>query len=306
MDISKLIKLHPGYYVIAVSGGVDSMVLMHLLSVHHHNKASGVKFTVAHFDHGIRDDSHIDRALVGEEATRLRLPFVYAEGALGPDANEESARDARYAFLNSVRDRVGARAIITAHHHDDVVETAVLNIMRGTGRKGLSSLKSRHDVLRPLLHVPKSRLKAYAQANGLVWHDDSTNTDEKYRRNYIRHSVLGKLKQQSPKDYDKLIKLLRRQHELNQAIDQNLDVLLHIQPGRTTIRRQDIISLPYTVAKELVAEWLRSNGKRLLSKWLVDRTTIAIRTAQPNTEFLLDSRSKISFGKHNVEFVSII
>lgn len=306
MDISRLVRLEPGHYVVAVSGGVDSMVLMHLLAQKHKDKTDKTRFTVAHFDHGIRDNSHIDRILVHEEAHRLGLPYVYEEGTLGDDASEEKARIARYKFLRSVQNHTNARAIITAHHHDDVVETAILNLIRGTGRKGLSSLRSKDGLVRPLIHVPKSRLKAYAQANGLVWHEDSTNTDQKYRRNYVRHSVIKKAKDKSLKDYNKLLALLRRQRELNRAIDEILELILHSQPSRTSLYRKDVIDLPYKVASELVAEWLRQNGKRNFNRWLVDKLTVSIRTAQPRTEFLIDSSSKVSFGVKKVDFIKIL
>ncbi len=316
MDIAKTIRLEPGHYVIAVSGGVDSIVLLDILAKQ--GKGPRVKgeektkdprplsFTVAHFDHGIRDNSHIDRLLVSEIAHKYGLPFVYEEGNLGTDASEDAARRARYDFLRKVQHHSGARAIVTAHHHDDHVETAILNLIRGTGRRGLSSLRSRDGLVRPLLHVPKQHLRSYAEANGLTWREDSTNTDQKYRRNYVRHHVIKKAKAKSPQDYHKLTVLLRRQRELNHAIDQHLDTILHTQTSRTSLRRRDVIALPYAVATELVAEWLRANGKRQFSRWLVERITVAIRTASPRTELLLDSRSKVSFGRQNVEFVKII
>lgn len=305
MDITKVVRLEPGHYVIAVSGGVDSMVLMHLLADKHHDKTSGLKFTAAHFDHGIRGESHLDRLLTHEVAQKLGLPFVYEEGSLGNDASEDTARKARYAFLKKVQQHSGARGIVTGHHHDDVVETAILNLIRGTGRKGLSSIKNKDGLHRPLLHVPKHHIRSYAEANGLTWHEDSTNTDQKYRRNYVRHSIIKRAKQNSPKDYQKLMTLLRRQRELNHAIDQHLETLLHVQPKRSALRRSDVIHLPYKVATELVAEWLRQNGKRGFNKWLIDRVTVGIRTAQPHTEFLLDASSKVSFSKQHVEFIQI-
>lgn len=306
MDIHKLIRLEPGHYVAAVSGGVDSMVLLDILAKLHKDKKTPVKITVAHFDHGIRGDSHIDRHLVQEIAHSHGLPFVFSEGNLGSAASEAEARAARYAFLRQVQKQTGAHRIITAHHHDDVVETAVLNLMRGTGRKGLSSLKSHHEgVVRPLLHVPKSRLRAYAEANGLVWHEDSTNANQDYKRNYVRHSILKKAKAVSPRDYHRLTALLRRQREINNAIDKQLEVILHTQPSRTHLRRHDVAMLPYQVATELVAEWLRQNGKRGFSRWMIDRLTVAIRTARPNTEMLLDSQSKVGFGKKDVTFVRL-
>ena len=125
------IPLAPGTYIVAVSGGVDSIVLLDLLA--NQEKA---KLIVAHFDHGIRNDSRDDRMFVQDLAVRYELPFVYDVGNLGQGASEAKAREARYTFLRGVRQAAGARSIITAHHEDDVLETAILNIMRGTGRKG--------------------------------------------------------------------------------------------------------------------------------------------------------------------------
>jgi tRNA(Ile)-lysidine synthetase-like protein len=302
MDIAKTVRLTPGHYVVAVSGGVDSMVLLDILAKIHVGKDSPVKLTVAHFDHGIRDTSHFDRMLVHEVAKSHGLPFVYGEGELGPDVSESKARDARYEFLRKVQKQAGARGIITAHHLDDSVETAVMNLMRGTGRKGITSLKTHQGIHRPLLHVAKHSLRSYAEANGLTWNEDSTNQNQDYKRNYVRHSILPKIKAKSPQEYHRLMTIIRRQRELNHAIDQQLGNLLHLQPSRSSLRRRDVIALPYKVACELVAEWLRENGKRQLSRWLVERLTVAIRTAQPNTAILLDSSAKVSFSKAEAEF----
>jgi tRNA(Ile)-lysidine synthase len=305
MDIIKTIRLEPGHYVVAVSGGVDSMTLLDILVKRYPRKESDVRFTVAHFDHGIRDVSHIDRQLVQERAGQYKLPFVFEEGNLGSNTSEAAARKARYEFLHKVKTHTGARGVVTAHHLDDVIETAILNMMRGTGRKGMSSLKTGGGVYRPLAHIPKKHLRTYAQANGLVWHEDSTNNDQSYKRNFVRQTLVPKAKNTSTDDYYKLVGLIRRQRELNHAIDTQLETLLHTQPSRQSLRRIDVAMLPYKVANELVAEWLRQNGKRQLSRWLVDRLTVAIRTAHTDTELLLDSYSKVRFGKTRVEFINL-
>ena len=150
----------PGKYVVAVSGGVDSVALLHLLleanderrTMNDEDSPSSVlrppfRFVVAHFDHGIRKDSAEDRKLVQAMAQKIRgLPFVYDEGRLGPRASEATARLARYTFLRRVLQASGARAIVTAHHQDDLLETAIINLLRGTGRKGLTALGSRSDI----------------------------------------------------------------------------------------------------------------------------------------------------------------
>src|SRR5690606_1569149 len=146
---------------------------------------------------------------------------------------------------------------------------------------------------------------AYAEANGLVWHEDSTNTDQKYRRNFVRQSVIKKAKQKSPQEDKKLLVLLRRQRELNQAIDQQLETMLHLQPSRISLRRSDIISLPFGVPTVLVADRVSYNGSRGFIRWIVEKTTVPIRTGQPTGEIRVDSQSMLSFCKRSVEFVKI-
>lgn len=181
----KAVLASPGSYVVAVSGGVDSMALLHLL-----RKNPGLDLVVAHFDHGIRDNSSEDRKFVQTFAKANGLKFVYEEGNLGAGASEARARDARYKFLHKTVEDTGSAAIVTAHHQDDVLETAIINLLRGSGRKGLTSLGNRPGIERPLLSVPKRDLVAYAKDQGLRWREDSTNQDLDYLRNYVRHRLL--------------------------------------------------------------------------------------------------------------------
>ena len=146
-------------YIVAVSGGVDSIALLHAL-VQNHNSNS---FVVAHANHGIRDDAQQDADVVRSYATIYNAPFEYTELQLTSDASEVEARQARYKFLKSVMQKHGAYAIITAHHQDDVIETMFINIVRGTGRRGLASLKSEGTMIRPLLAVPKTAIYDYAR-----------------------------------------------------------------------------------------------------------------------------------------------
>src|SRR5689334_5856697 len=115
MDVS----LSPGSYVVAVSGGVDSMTLLDLLRQQPH-----LKLVVAHFDHGIRPDSYVDRQLIQDVTKRHNVPFVFDTASLGSGASEATARQARYNFLRRVHNATGAKAIVTAHHQDDLLETA--------------------------------------------------------------------------------------------------------------------------------------------------------------------------------------
>lgn len=268
------IDVQPGTYVVAVSGGVDSMVLLDLLVKHR----VGLKLVVAHFDHGMRPDSYLDRQLVQSVAAQHNLPFVYDVGKLGAGASEALARKVRYEFLYRVRKVSNARAIITAHHQDDVIETAVLQLMRGTGRKGLSSLQSHPSLLRPLLHVPKKEIKKYAKTHDLLWREDVTNSDTRFARNYVRQAVLPRMK---PATKKKFMNHLQNMHDLNKTIDELLTLQLHTQASRDLLDRHWFIDLPHAVSTETLAAWLRSHGIRAFNRKLIERLVIAAKTYAP-------------------------
>jgi tRNA(Ile)-lysidine synthase len=271
----------PTTYIVAVSGGVDSAVLLHIL--HHKYLTSRVapwKCVVAHFDHGIRDDSGDDRLFVQGLARKYGLPFVFDEGGLGAGASEAAAREARYSFLRRVRSAAGAEAIAMAHHEDDVLETAILNLLRGTGRKGLSSLQSTPEIYRPLLGVPKANLIAYAQQHNLAWREDSTNTDTNYLRNYIRLRLLPRFDAPARQRLRELIDAARL---TNTELDTLLAEQLRLQPGNhgRQLDRRWFISLPHAVAREVMAAWLRSNGITSFSRQSIERMVAHAKTLPP-------------------------
>lgn len=274
------IELEPGTYVVAVSGGVDSMALLHALINKCHR--SKVRLVIAHLDHGIRPDAREDRQLVQEFAVQHQLPFVYHEARLGPDASEGQARTVRYAFLHTVRQKAGARAIITAHHKDDALETAAHNVFRGTGRSGLSSLRETAYIKRPLLQIDKEELMSYAKAHGLQWREDSTNTSLAYTRNYIRHQVLPKL---SVRQKQELTGHIEKAAQLNEEIDRLLALQLHLQPAVHQLSRKWFVGLPHAVAREAMAAWLRNNGIRNFDKKMLERLVVAAKTFHPDKAF---------------------
>lgn len=269
------VELEPGAYVIAVSGGVDSMALLHRLQ-----ELPELQLTVAHFDHGIRKDSAEDRKLVAELAARYDLPFVYDEGQLGPTASEATAREARYEFLRKVAHTINAQAIITAHHQDDIIETVIINLMRGTGRKGLTSLGDSYDVKRPITHIPKDSLIAYAQDQGLTWREDGTNKDEKYLRNYVRHRLVSRI---DVENRQKLLGIIEKLRVVNQELDNLLLEELQAHSIHNEIDRQWFIQLPHSVAREVMAAWLRSADVLNFDRRTLERLVVAAKIGRPGS-----------------------
>lgn len=266
-----------GTYVIAVSGGVDSIALLHALQ-----NLPGYKFVIAHFDHGIREDSARDRTFVQEVAKYYGIPFVYKEGNLGPGVSEADARTARYEFLRQVQKASDARALITAHHQDDVLETAIMNIVRGTGRKGLTSLRSREDLVRPLLDIPKKDLIAYAKSEGLNWHEDSTNQNLDYLRNYIRHRIVPRFDDETR---DRLWQVIKDMRFTNEELDRLLTSQLHMQSKGGMLDREYFTLLPYNVSREVMATWLRAHGIANFDGKTLERLVVAAKTASNGRRF---------------------
>jgi len=281
------IDVPAGRYVVAVSGGVDSVALLHAL-----REQTDTHLIVAHFDHGIRDESAEDRRFVQELAKDYGLQFVFDTARLGPGASEAAARKARYEFLRRAQAASNAQAIITAHHQDDVLETAVINLLRGTGRKGLSSLTNGEGIIRPLLQVPKTELLDYARRHGLQWREDSTNNDTNYLRNRIRHIVLP---QWSQTDKRRLLEIVEQMRSLNGELDTLLDENLESE-----LNREWFVLLPHAVAREVMATWLRQQGIREFDRATLERLTIGAKIAEPGKVMDIVKRRRLHVTKNTL------
>jgi tRNA(Ile)-lysidine synthase len=242
--------LEPGKYVVAVSGGVDSAVLLHML-----RKDKDLELVVAHFDHGIRSDSAADTEFVASLATQARLPFAYKREELGPGASEALARERRYAFLREAKEKFGAKAIVTAHHQDDLIETALLNVLRGTKRKGLISLRSTDEIKRPLLKMTKQQIRDYAKKHDLKWREDPTNQETNYRRNQIRAMLVETLTDSKRQE---IIRLLEEVEAQSPQIEQMVNEYL-TKISDDGLSRKELKKLAEPEAYEILAGWLRSH-----------------------------------------------
>jgi tRNA(Ile)-lysidine synthetase, N-terminal domain/tRNA(Ile)-lysidine synthetase, C-terminal domain len=179
---------------VAVSGGVDSMALLHCLC--NLRAQMNIRVSAYHMEHGIRAESEGDMRFVKAQCGVLNVPCIAASADVPAIAAERhvsveaAARDARYAFL----DAQYADFIATAHHMDDLAETVLLNLLRGSGLAGLCGIPERRGkYIRPLLGVSRRRIEAYARAQGIGYVHDATNDDTGYTRNYIRRELLPRL-----------------------------------------------------------------------------------------------------------------
>ena len=186
--------------LLAVSGGIDSVVLAHLMH------EAGYPFAVAHCNFHLRPgDCDRDELFVRQLAQRYGVPIFVEEFDTRGYARQEhlcvedAARRLRYNFFEQVRRQQNYAAILTAHHRNDAAETFFINLLRGTGLSGLHGiLPVQGHVVRPLLPFGREDIEAYAAQHQLQHVEDVTNASLQYRRNQIRHQLLPLLRQMQP------------------------------------------------------------------------------------------------------------
>lgn len=190
--------------IVGVSGGADSVALLDLLAT-----LPGFPLTlvVAHLNHCLRgDESDDDQRFVQQLADRYQLPCELRCVDVSQLARqqrlslEEAGRTARYAFFDELRTRHHATAIAVAHHSDDQAETLLLRLLRGAGTTGLAAMaaRNRDGIIRPLLTISRQELREHLTARGLTYREDSSNTDQAYLRNRVRHELLPLLQEYNP------------------------------------------------------------------------------------------------------------
>ncbi len=186
--------------LVTVSGGVDSVVLCHLLTQSEHH------FSIAHCNFGLRGaESDEDERFVEELAEELEVNIHLKKFDTHRLVKENgisvqmAARELRYEWFSSLAKQKGYTHILTAHHQNDLVETVLLNLVRGTGIAGLHGIKPKSgNLIRPLLFATKEEILLYARENNLRWREDSSNESVKYHRNLLRLEVIPLLKKINP------------------------------------------------------------------------------------------------------------
>lgn len=286
-------------YIVAVSGGVDSVVLLHkLVNVNSIPSPRSPIYIVAHFDHGIREESQADADFVRELAASFGLEYITKRAELGQGASEEAARKARYSFLEECRIAAGAEAIITAHHQDDVLETILVNILRGTSPRGMIGF-TQLNIVRPFLDKPKSWIFEYAQKHDLTWREDATNLSDEYLRNYIRLTLRPHL---NANNVTKLLELRHNVVENYREIDDLMKKLIVQITNNRQLSRSRFVVLPYTVQKELVACMLRMQGCSVDTR-MIQKTVLAVKTLRPPKRLTIGQGFELHTDKHSVAIV---
>ena len=227
-------------YLLAVSGGVDSMVLAYLF------QASGFNFQIAHINYHLRnEDSNLDQKLVSKFCERYKIPFHLYEVSENDKKPENSiqnwARELRYQFFRKIQKEKNLEFIVTAHHLNDQLETFIINLSKASGIKGLSGIPANeNNIIRPLLNFSKHEIYEFAKDNDIEFREDKSNQKTDYLRNKVRHNIvpeLLKINENFLQNFSKSIDILNQTKAvLNDLIDEKMNGFEHkIETGQTII-----------------------------------------------------------------------
>ena len=219
----------------AVSGGADSVALLVLAC------AANLNVTAWHVDHGLRINSHTEAELVAQLATQLGAQFESRTVTVEQGANTEArAREARYGVM--------PQGVMTGHTADDQAETVLINLLRGSGTRGLAGMQPTDQ--RPLLHIRRSETEALCSALGMAVFNDPSNDDERFQRNRIRHEVLPLLESLTKRD---LVPVFTRQADLLRDDD---DLLNELAGALDPTDAVALAHAPIALSRRAIRSWL--------------------------------------------------
>lgn len=265
----------PGDHLIAgVSGGIDSVVLLHVL--HSFAETLSIKITAVHVNHGLRgEDADYDADFVRDLCRKLEVPFKVFEAdirRLARDTGrslEEAGRDYRYRCFREVLTEEGADRIAVAHHRDDVCETVLMNLCRGTGIRGLSGIPPVNGkIIRPLIDVSRAEIEAYAQFHHLSCRQDETNADTTYTRNRFRLDILPYLTAHVNNETARHIADMARDAAgisdyLEAEALRLMDGMVKREDGKLKVELSELLRLPRILQAEIILQILgEAAGRR--------------------------------------------
>lgn len=288
----KALKKPPRRILLALSGGVDSMVMAEIL--YKWRKGLGLELKVAHVHHGKSSSAKQEayrqrtRNFVRRWAKMRQLPFFTNDDLVGPlEPSEEGLREFREMKLRSWLAGEKFEAIALAHHQDDLLETRLIRLIRGSGGQGLRAMTfSRNNKFRPLLEVSSEEIRTYAVTKKLRWVEDPSNQKPDILRNWLRREWLPSLETKRPG----AVRSLARSLETLSPEVNEFDLAAHVG-----LRRESFVHSSSLLQRELLARYLKALGLKDYARTHVDEILKRLATERKNVEFeMLGLRFRIS------------
>lgn len=283
---------------IALSGGLDSCVLLHVLAGL--RQSVGFQLTAHHVHHGLSIHADAWADFCQAACKQLNIPLIISTVNIDTNSGlgvEAAARKARYAALMSQ----STGFVCTAHHQDDQAETLLLQLARGAGVKGLAAMSpedAKRKLLRPLLSTSRAALESYAKQHQLAWVDDESNLNQQFDRNFMRHSILPTLMQQYPTIKQNLARTAAHQAEANDLLDElaEQDAKACFKDGLAinTLLLPPLTSLSQARISNVLRWWLAQNRVRMPSTSQLQQISQQLFNAKS------DAAIKISVTQENL------
>ena len=244
-------------FLLAVSGGADSMVLASLFEINH------LKFEIAHVNYHFRgEDSNLDQKLVEKFCSENKIKFHLRDISDDEKSNMKSlqnwAREIRYEFFFNILEKENLDYIVTAHHLNDELETFFINLSRGSGIKGLSGIpKNENRILRPLLNVSKNEIYDFAKENNIDYREDISNKKDDYQRNKIRHHLTPKLLEIFPNFLNQFQESLSYLNSTNQFFQEEIqktfeEILISGDEKEFVLDKEKLLKKHKTIIVEII------------------------------------------------------
>lgn len=285
-------------YLLAVSGGVDSMVLADLFRV------LGVRFEVAHVNYHLRnEDSNLDQKLVFDFCERHKIPFHLYEVSAKDKKPENSiqnwAREVRYQFFRKIQKEQNLEYLVTAHHLNDQLETFIINLSKASGIKGLSGIPSNeNNIIRPLLNFSKDEIYEFAKESQIEFREDISNQKTDYLRNKVRHNVVPKLLDINDnflQNFSKSMEILNQTKDvLNDLVNEKFNGFkTNIETGQTIINNEKLSKESNLIRFEILKRFGFSDEKEMQKIFTAQTGSLFF-----NSEFkLVINRNELIFEK---------
>ena len=302
----------------AVSGGIDSMAMLHLLH------SAGVSTVAAHCNFGLRgDESDLDESFVKAEALKLGIPCrskrfdTTAYAAQNGLSIQMAARELRYRWFHELAAQENFDVIAIAHNRDDRIETLLINLARGTGIHGLTGIRPQNGkIIRPLLFASRNEIEDYAKTHGIRFREDSSNATDGYARNYIRHHVIPGMEQYFPGMRQAMERSMEHFAGMelfyNEAIERYKNQIVTVRDDLIYMDMQGILQSPSpptllyellkpfgfsnSIADEILEEREYSSGRQFFSntfRLVQNRQSLILQKLEndPPHEYLIDEHT---------------
>lgn len=280
----------------AVSGGADSMCLLHWLN--EVKDEYSLRLQAAHYNHRLRgDESDRDEVFVRERCREWNIPLICGGGDVSAQAArlgkgvEETAREMRYAFLQESARQIDADRIAVAHNANDNVETMLLHLIRGSGLTGLTGMLPRRDnIVRPLLTTTRAAIEEYCTRYGVPYVQDSTNADDAYSRNRVRHRIIPELTALNPRFVENSVKLLERLREDEDYLIAQIgamDASVRKEGDGIAVPAAVIANMPQALAPRAVRRLLAQAGQENCAAVHLESVVALCRSEDPSAQISL-------------------